>query len=171
MIYVWSGIFIVCALLTYFVWGGREWMKARYPRFFTAIESIEIVGWKKSRTILWARFKVVLGLFLTALTQLGEIDLTPLMPLVPEKYQGRAQIAFNLLPMVISVAGAIEEKIRRGTDTPLEIVALPEAAIEASPVLQEVVAKAVEVKVEAKAIVPTVAKVVKEEIKQNAQPQ
>ena len=164
MIYVWTGILAVSVLLAYFVWGGREWMKERYPRFFAAIESIEIVGWKKSRTLLWARFKVVLGLFLTALTQLGEIDLTPLMPLVPEKYQGIVQVGFNLLPMVISAAGAIEERLRRVTTAPLEIVALPEATIEASPILKDVVAKAAEVKVDAEVIVPLVEKEIKRNV-------
>lgn len=144
--YVWIAITVLLAFLAWFVWGGREAVKKRYPGFFAAIEPAEIFLYKKSVTILWARFKIVLGIMLTVLTQLHAIDITPLMPLVAEQYQLYVQVGFNSIPMILTVFGAIDEKARRDTGTPLDIVALPEATIAASPALQDIVTAAEKIK-------------------------
>lgn len=164
MIYLWAAIAFLTVLVVYFVWGGREAAKKRFPDFFAKIEPIEIILWEKSETILFARLKIIAGVLLTLLTQLGTIDLTPLMPLVPEKYQGIAQVAFNALPMILTALGVIDERLRRDTGTPLEIVALPDAVVAASPGIQQVVDNAAQVKAEAVAMMPEV-KAIEAEIK------
>ena len=92
---------------------------------------------------------MVTGLVLTGLTQLGSIDLTPLMPFVPDKYAGYVHVAFNLLPMVISVMGALNERLRNRTTKPIELVAVPDKVVAESPKLTEAVAMADATKTEA----------------------
>lgn len=146
---------LVVAILLYAVF-VREWLKCRpwAAGFFAFIEPIELVLWRKSETILFARLKIVVGLLLAVLTQFGEIDLTPLMPLVPDQYEAALRVAFNLLPLFISIVGWMDEKLRNGTTKPLEVVALPDdlppevaKAIEKADVAKD---KAVAVAVEAK---------------------
>lgn len=100
-----------------------DWAKP----FFLAIEPFELWVYKKSETILWARFKVFVGLLLTILTQSQAIDITPLMPLVPDAWEPTVKILWGMIPMVISVLGLIDEKLRYDTTKPIEVVALPEA--------------------------------------------
>lgn len=120
-------ILLILAVLVaiYVVW-GRPWMRTTVwgAAFLDWIEPIERKLWWKSETILWARLKIVTGLLLTALTQLGTLDITPLMPLVPDAYEGVVRIAWNTLPMVITVMGWIDEKLRKETTKPIEIVAM-----------------------------------------------
>jgi hypothetical protein len=107
-------LLILSVVLTWYILWGREWLKSKSwaAGFFSWIEPIEIALFKKSPTILFARLKMLTGLILMALTQLGTIDLTPIMPFVPEQYQGIVHVAFNLLPLVISVMGVMDEKLR-----------------------------------------------------------
>lgn len=120
---------VVAVLLLYALW-GRDWLK-RQPwaaGFFALVEPVELLLFKKSETILFARSLTVLGGILTFLTQLGQIDITPLMPFVPEKYHGLVQFGWNLLPLTITGLGMIVERLRNQTTKPLELVAVPEAA-------------------------------------------
>lgn len=145
---------VVAVLLVYALW-GRDWLK-RQPwaeGFFAVVEPIELVLFKKSETILFARVLSGLGAVLTLLTQLGQVDITPLMPLVPEKYQGIVQVAWNLLPLTITGLGMIVEKLRNSTTLPLEIVAVPDKVIAENPKVAEAVAVAKEIKAEAIAVV------------------
>lgn len=96
------------------------WGKA----FLDYVEPVERVLWWKSETILWARLKIVSGLLLTALTQAGAIDITPLMPLVPEQYRGMAQVLWNLLPLALTIMGWVDERLRKATTVPLEVVGM-----------------------------------------------
>lgn len=164
MIYLWAFIAFLTVVVAYVVLGGRELAKKRFPDFFAKIEPIEIALWKKSETILFARLKMVAGVLLMFLTQLGTIDLTPLMPLVPDEYEPYVRLAFNMLPLVLTALGVVDERLRRDTGTPLDIVALPEAVVAASPGIQQVVANAEQVKAEAVAMMPE-AKAVEAEIK------
>jgi hypothetical protein len=134
---VWS-IAIVAALLALYAVKGRAWLKAKpwAKPFFDWIEPIEILLWKKSETILFARLKMVSGILLTLLTQLGTIDLTPLMPIVPEKYQAVVQVAVQMLPFTLTIVGWMDERLRNCTTKPLELVEVPEA----KPVPPEVAA-------------------------------
>jgi hypothetical protein len=153
-------ILIVLTLLAVIVWYaalGRDWLQQQEwtKPFYTNpwVEWIEIKFWKKSQTILKARAKMMLGVALTILTQLGTIDLTPLLPFFSEKYQGLFTLAINLLPLVITVGGMIDEKNRNNTSTPLAIVALPQKTIDDSPEIAVAVDAALKSKVEAVAVV------------------
>jgi len=85
-------LFIVLGVLTVlvaaYVMGGAKWLKSKpwTARFFAWIEPFEIVCWRKSESILWARFLQGVGLILTGLSSLGQFDLSPIMPLLPERY-------------------------------------------------------------------------------------
>lgn len=151
-------IAVISVLFAAYVVWLRPWMRDKEwaKPFFRLIEPVEIALWSKSETILKARAKMVLGGLLTILTQLGTIDITPLMPIVPEKYQTILTVAFNMIPAILIFGGWIDEMLRKDTGTPLPIVALPEATIAASPALQEIVAKSKEVKAEAAAMAPEV---------------
>lgn len=121
-------LIFVSVLAVYVLW-GRQWLKQQTwaQGFFAAIEPVEILLWSKSETILWARAKQLTGLLLTWLTFTGTIDLTPLMPFIPDQYEWYVTSAFNLLPMLITVVGSIDVKLRQDTTKPIEQVAQPDA--------------------------------------------
>jgi hypothetical protein len=106
--------------------------------FFAAIEPIEITLWRKSETILWARLKMVVGVVLTILTQTQAIDLSPIMPFVPDQYEPLVKMAFNLMPLIITVVGWVDEQLRKDTTKPLVIVETPQ---DAPPAVAAAVAK------------------------------
>lgn len=119
---------IITALLLWYALQGREWLKSKAwaAPFFAWIEPIELALYKKSETILVARLKVVVGAVLTLLTQIGSIDLTPIMPFVPEKYQPYVNFAINLVPLAISAMGFLDERLRYTVTKPVELVAVAE---------------------------------------------
>jgi len=114
-------------LVVYALW-LRSWLQAQpwAAPFFAWVGPIERALFKKSKTILFARLKIIVGVGLTVLTQMGTLDLTPMMPFIPEQYHGVAQVAFNLLPLLISVMGMADERLRNATTQPIELVALPD---------------------------------------------
>jgi len=147
------GLSIVIALLLWYAVQGREWLKSKSwaKGFFAWIEPIEIALYKKSETILWARLKIMIGVLLTVLTYLGTIDLSPLMPFVPDEYEVYVRAAFNLLPLSISLIGMVDEKLRNATTLPIELVAVSDA--KATPRVKEAIALADSTKTEAVEVV------------------
>lgn len=119
---------VLTGLLLWYALQGREWLKSKSwaQGFFAWVEPIEILLFKKSETILFARLKVVVGAVLTLLTQIGSIDLTPIMPFVPEKYQPYVNFAINLVPLAISAMGFLDERLRYTVTKPVELVAVAE---------------------------------------------
>lgn len=151
-------IFIVVGIIGVILWyalAGRDWLKSKpwAAGFFAWIEPIEIVAFKKSGTILFARMKMLTGVLLTVLTQLGSIDLTPIMPFVPEQYAGLVRAVFNLLPLLISIVGWADERQRYSSTKPVELVALPDKVVAENPRVAEAVAMADATKTEAVAVV------------------
>ena len=146
---------IIVAILVWYALSGRAWLKTKpWARpFFASIEPIEIALFKKSETILFARMKMLIGVTLTLLTSLGSIDLTPIMPFVPDKYAGMAHAVLNLLPMVITLMGMVDEKLRNSVTKPIELVAIPDKVVEANPKIAEAVEMADATKTEAVAAV------------------
>ena len=144
---------VITALLLWYALQGREWLKSKSwaAPFFVWIEPIELALYKKSETILVARLKVIVGAVLTLLTQIGSIDLTPLIPFVPERHQPYVNFAINLLPLLISALGLIDEKLRNGTTKPIELVAVPERDV--SPEVADALMAADAAKVDAVAVV------------------
>lgn len=136
-------IAVICVWFSAYVVWIRPWLRKKIwaQPFFAAIEPIEIALWGKSETILRARAKMALGIILTTLTQIGTLDITPLMPIVPEDYRTMVTVAFNLIPMIITIGGWMDEKMRDDTTMRREMVAVP---MNASP---EVKAAVVEAKV------------------------
>lgn len=120
--------------------------------WFDFIEPIERRLFLKSETILMARTKMLVGMLLTLLTQLGQIDITPLMPLVPDDWEATIKVLWNFLPMVITIMGWWDEQLRKDTTKPIEVVALPEDK-KADPVVAEAVAKVEEAVAVAKSTV------------------
>lgn len=123
-------ILIAVILVASWVLWVRPWLRNKeWARgFFDLIEPIERRLWLKSETILWGRFLQGLGVVLAALTQLGEIDLTPLLLFVPEQYREQARAFLALVPMVVTLAGLMTSRLRKDTTKPLEVVALSPSA-------------------------------------------
>jgi hypothetical protein len=144
---------LLVAFLVWYAICGRTWLKSKpwTQGFFAWIEPIEIALYKKSETILLARAKVFIGVLLTVLTYLGTIDLTPLMPFVPDKYEAYVHAAFNLIPLTLSLLGLVDERLRNQTTQPIEITAVPEKDM--TPRVKEAIAMADSTKIEAVAVV------------------
>ncbi len=142
-------VLIVALLLAIYVAWGRKWLKTKpwADGYFRLIEPIEIFLFSKSETILWARLKQFTGVALTFLTQAGAIDITPLMPFVPDQYEGYVRAAFNCIPLVITLMGIVDEKLRRDTTKPLELVAIADKDI--TPAVASAIAVAEVAKVQA----------------------
>lgn len=133
-------LIIVAFALLWSLW-GRNWLKARgwgwSNRFFAWIEPIEIRLWKNSKTIFVARLKMLSGLLLTVATSAGQIDITPLMPFVPDAWEPFVQILWNLLPLSLTLLGWMDEYLRTQTTEPLEVTAAPEAVKAALPEVKQ----------------------------------
>ena len=120
--FIWILLGFIAFVIIYVVF-LRNWLKERTwaKGFFAWIEPYEIALWRKSETILWARFLIVLGLIPPILEQLGELSGSGIERFLPEKYQALWTLSFTVI-------GVVNEFLRRSTTKPLEIVALPESA-------------------------------------------
>src|SRR5262245_14844369 len=138
-------VIVLLVLVLAYVLGGRKYLKTKpwAQNFFTKIEPVEIVLWKKSETILWARLQQSVGLFTYLLHLVGVVDFTPFVAFLPPKYQPWVIAA---PAMAVSLNGLICEMQRRDTTKPLALVALPDNA---PPVVQQAAAAAEEAKKEA----------------------
>lgn len=114
------GLTVITVLVALYVVWLRPWMKQTdWGRAaLDKIEPIERVAWWKSETILWNRFKVLVGTLLTALVA---IDWNTVAPIIPEKYRG---IALAAPTIFTAIDGLIGERLRRDTTVPLEIVGM-----------------------------------------------
>jgi len=141
---------ITVLLLLYALW-GREWLKSKpwSEGFFALIEPVEIFCFKKSETIIVARTLQMLGAVLTALTWLGSIDITPLMPLVPDKHEAIVKAAFSFLPLILNALGAIVEHLRNRTTKPIELVSIPDKVVSENGAVAVAIANAEAAKTEA----------------------
>lgn len=146
---------VITGLVLWYALQGREWLKSKpwAEGFFALVEPIEIALFRKSETILFARLKMLTGLLLMILSQIGTIDLTPFMPFVPDQWEPYVRAAFNLMPLIITAVGWMDESLRKTTTKPLELVAVPDKVVAETPRLAEAVAMADATKVEAVAAV------------------
>lgn len=149
------GIGLFVAFLLWYVLAGRAWLKAKpwawSQAFFAFIEPIEIKLWRKSETLLMARFLMLAGMIPPLLDQVDALK--PLFEQVAPYLPGNWQ---SYISLTLTVLGLIGEIQRRYTTKPLEIVALPEAVAAAMPAVVAAEAAKVEavavVKVEAAAV-------------------
>lgn len=113
-----------------------EWFKPFFANPVT--EWIELTFFRKSETLMWARYNMALGTVVTTLQSFGAIDITPLITVLtfvlPENYRWIAQAIAAGWPMVFSVLGVIGELQRRDTTKPLDLVAVPES-VKADPAM------------------------------------
>jgi hypothetical protein len=132
------------AFLLWYALHGRDWLKQQpfAQGFFEFVEPIEILLFKKSETILFARTLSGLGVVLTFLQQFDGINLAPILPLVPEAWQGVVTIAAGCLPLVISLLGMVVEWLRNRTTKPIELVAVPDKVVAENPAVAKAVAQA-----------------------------
>jgi hypothetical protein len=114
----------VAAFVAIYVVWLRPWLRTKSwaEGFFHRIEKFEILFYKKSESILWARFLQAVGLLVPLLQFIGAIDITPYMAIIPEGWGPYCLLA-------VFIAGQIGERLRKDTTKPLGVVALPEAAI------------------------------------------
>ena len=145
---------VITGLLLWYALQGREWLKTKSwaQGFFAWIEPIEIVLFRKSETILFARLKMFTGMLLMILSQIGTIDLTPFMPFVPDQWEPYVRATFNLMPLIITFVGWMDENLRKTTTKPIELVAVADKVVAENPALAQTIAKADELKVEAVAV-------------------
>jgi hypothetical protein len=146
---------VITGLILWYALQGRDWLKTKpwAQGFFAFIEPVEIFLFRKSETILFARLKMLTGLLLMVLSQIGTIDLTPFMPFVPDQWEPYVRAVFNLLPLIITAVGWMDESLRKSTTKPIELVAVPDKVVAETPKLAEAVAMANATKVEAVAAV------------------
>jgi hypothetical protein len=134
---------IFTAFVAVWVTWLRPWLLCQpwAEGFFRSIEPFERIFYRKSETVLWARTKVFIGGVLTMLTQLQAIDITPLLPLIPDAYETWVVVGWNAMPMAISVVGFIDEYMRvKDTTKPIEVVDVPEKIVEQNPAVAEQIA-------------------------------
>jgi hypothetical protein len=146
---------VITGLLLAYALVGRDWLKAQpwAHGFFAFVEPIEIFLFKKSETILFARSLQALGGTLSALTWIGSIDVTPLLPLFPEQHAEMVRAFFSVLPLVLNALGAMVEWLRNRTTKPVDQVAVPDKVVAETPGLAQAIAKASDLKVEASAAI------------------
>jgi hypothetical protein len=84
---------------------------------------LERALFKNSETILFARLKVVTGLLLAVLTYMSGVDLSPVLAVLPAAWQPHAQAIIAMLPLLLSLVGMADERLRNTTTKPIEIVA------------------------------------------------
>lgn len=140
---------VLFVLIVIYGIGGRDWLRKQpwTAWFYSWVEPVEIVLWRKSETILLARSAQVLGLVTGILGFLGVIDLSPFLIFVPEKHR----IWVGAIPsMALALNGIIIELFRRNTTKPLELVELSDNV---SPKVAAAVEAAEVAKVEAVAVV------------------
>jgi hypothetical protein len=97
----------------------RPWMQWFFAN--PIVEWIEIKFWRKSETIMWARWIQLMGLVHTAAGYGGTIDWTQLSPFVPEKWMP----FLPAIPTILNILATITEVQRIDTTKPLAIVELP----------------------------------------------
>ena len=155
---LWTLAVMVPLMVWYVLW-GRSWLKSKPGMQWlyksTVGEWTEVNLFSKSESVLWGRTLQFIGYVLTAIAGLGGIDLTPIALVLPE----RLRWIVPVMPLVISVAGHIQVKLRKDTTLPLEVVALPGAAM--TPAVTTAVHNLETVKVEAVAVVAAEAEAAK----------
>jgi hypothetical protein len=146
---------VITGLILWYALQGRDWLKTKLwaQGFFAFIEPVEIFLFRKSETILFARLKMLTGLLLMVLSQIGTIDLTPFMPFVPDQWEPYVRAVFNLLPLIITAVGWMDESLRKSTTKPIELVAVPDKVVAETPKIAEAVAMADATKIEAVAVI------------------
>lgn len=143
---------IVVLIALYAIW-GRPWLKKQpwAQGFFASIDGLELALFKKSETILMGRLLWVGGLFVTFYDGLAvfahSLDLTPITTRIFDWLQIPPDMRNLTATAVISIIGLLINRLRKSTTKPLELVAVPAAAV--TPAVAQTMAAAEEAKQEA----------------------
>lgn len=154
-----AAIFVL--VLVYAIW-GRPWLKKQpwAQRFFAMVDPLELALFKKSETILMGRLLWVGGLIVTFYDGLAvfvhSLDLTPLTTRIFDWLQIPPDMRNLTVTAFIGIVGLIINRLRKTTTKPLELVAVPAAAVtpetaEAMAVAEEAKQQAVQAVEQAKA--------------------
>lgn len=131
----------------------RPWLKkqAWSQRFFAWIDPLEAALFKKSETILFGRLLWVGGLFVTfydgAATFIHSLDITPLTTRIFDWLQVPPDMRNLSISAFVGILGLLINRLRKTTTKPLELVAVPAAAV--TPQVAETMAAAEEAKQQA----------------------
>lgn len=132
--------FVLFMILNWVLW-LRVWLKNQpWPwsqRYFDWFEPAEILLYKKSRTILWARTQFLIAMLPSLIGPLMAFNNPELIALLPDQWEKYALLFFVVLTVVSSV---VQEINRGNTDTALDVVALP-TQLDHKPEVAEAVAK------------------------------
>lgn len=114
---------VVTAAVMFYVLHGRAWLKTKpwAAGFFETVEPVEIALYRKSETLLWSRFLVILGILPIILDQFRMFNTPDIIALLSPEYRQYAPLVFTLI-------GIITEVLRRSTTKPVELVAIHDKA-------------------------------------------
>lgn len=135
----------------------RPWLKkqAWAQRLFAWIDPIELALFKKSETILVGRLLWLGGLIVTAYDAIAvfvsSLDLTPVTTRIFDWLHVPPDMRNLSVTAFIGIIGLIINRLRKTTTKPLELVAVPNAAV--TPQVAQTMAAAEEAKQEAVAAV------------------
>jgi hypothetical protein len=150
---IWTILGTIAILIALYAIWGRPWLKKQpwAQKFFAWVDPLELALFQKSETILMGRLLWVGGLFVTfydgAAEFIHSLDLTPLTTRlfdwlgIPPDMRSLSMSAF------IGILGLMINKLRKTTTKPLELVAVPAAAV--TPAVAQSMAAAEEAKQEA----------------------
>lgn len=145
-------IAIVVLIALYAIW-GRPWLKKQpwAQKFFAWADPLELALFKKSETILVGRLLWFGGLFVTFYDSIAtfahSLDLTPITTRIFDWLQIPPDMRSLSMSAFIGILGLLINRLRKTTTKPLELVAVPAAAV--TPQVAETMAAAEEAKQQA----------------------
>ncbi|WP_375790865.1 hypothetical protein ACE102_33660 [Bradyrhizobium sp. vgs-9] len=154
---LWGILIAVVAVVAFYAIWGRQWLKKQpwAQKFFALVDPLELTLFKKSETILVGRLLWISGLLVTvydaAAVFISSLDLTPLTTRIFDWLQVPLDMRNLLATAFIGILGLLINQLRMATTKPLELVAVPAAAV--TPEVAETMAAADEAKQQAVAAV------------------
>jgi hypothetical protein len=146
---------LIVALLFIYALVVRPWLKTKpwTAGFFAKIDSLELVLFKKSETILVGRLLWVGGLFVTfydgIATFVQSLDITPITTRIFDYLSIPPDMRNLSVTAFVGILGLLINKLRNATTKPIELVAVSDKAVAANPKVAEAIAMADATKTEA----------------------
>ncbi|MDI3563568.1 hypothetical protein [Bradyrhizobium sp. Arg816] len=150
---IWGILTAIVVLVLVYALALRPWLKKQpwAQGFFASVDSLELALFKKSETILVGRLLWIGGLLVTFYDGLAvfvhSLDITPLTTRIFDWLQIPPDMRNLSATAFIGVVGLLINRLRKTTTKPLELVAVPAAAV--TPEVAQTMAAAEEAKQEA----------------------